>query len=49
MIKEIETEFDIIRLCLSELVELDIKYVPMINRILVIPLRKLLCEKNQFC
>jgi hypothetical protein len=46
MIKEIETEFNIIRLCLTELYELDDKYIPMFDRILVMPLRKLLCEKN---
>lgn len=46
MIKEIETEFDIIRLCFQELNELDEKYQPMLNRILVMPLRKLLCESG---
>lgn len=46
MIKEIETEFDIIRLCMIQLKELGSEYLPMIDRILVMPLRKLLCEKN---
>ncbi len=46
MIKEIETEFDIIRLCFQELNELDEKYQTMFNRILVMPLRKLLCERG---
>lgn len=46
MIKEIETEFDIIRLCLVELKELGKEYLPMLDRILVMPLRKLLCEQN---
>ena len=48
MIKEIETEFDIIRMCLTQLDELDNKYLMMIDRILVMPLRKLLCEKTLF-
>lgn len=46
MIKEIVTEFDIIRLCLQEKNELDSRYVPMLDRILIMPLRKLLCEKE---
>lgn len=46
MIKEIVTEFDIIRLCLQEKNELDSHYVPMLDRILIMPLRKLLCEKE---
>lgn len=46
MIKEIETEFDIIRLCLTQLDELGKEYLPMLDRILVMPLRKLLCEQN---
>lgn len=46
MIKEIETEFDIIRLCMTQLNELGKEYLPMLDRILVMPLRKLLCEKN---
>lgn len=46
MIKEIKTEFNIIRLCLSQMSELDGKYLSMLDRILVMPLRKLLCEKN---
>ena len=46
MIKEIKTEFDIIRLCLQEMQELDKRYLPMLDRILVMPLRKLLCENN---
>ena len=43
MIKEIETEFNIIRLCIQEMGELDAEYHPMLDRILVMPLRKLLC------
>lgn len=46
MLKEIETEFNIIRLCISQLNELDEQYVDITNRIIVMPLRKLLCEKN---
>lgn len=46
MIKEIETEFNIIRLCIQEMGELDAEYHPMLDRILVMPLRKLLCESG---
>lgn len=46
MIKEIETEFNIIRLCLTQLHELGKEYLPMLDRILVMPLRKLLCEQS---
>ena len=46
MIQEIETEFNIIQLCLTQLKELGKEYLPMFDRILVMPLRKLLCEKN---
>lgn len=46
MIKEIETEFDIIRLCMTQLDALGKDYRSMLDRILVMPLRKLLCEKN---
>ena len=46
MIKEIETEFNIIRLCIQEMGELDAEYHPMLDRILVMPLRKLLCENS---
>lgn len=46
MIEEIKTEFDIIRLCITQLKELGKEYLPMIDRILVMPLRKLLCERN---
>lgn len=46
MLKEIETEFNIIRLCISQLNELDEQYIDITNRIVVMPLRKLLCEKN---
>lgn len=46
MIKEIETEFNIVRLCFQEMGKLDTIYQPMLNRILVMPLRKLLCESN---
>lgn len=46
MIKEIKTEFDIIRLCISELLELNDEYVRILDRVIVMPLRKLLCEPN---
>ena len=46
MLNEIKTEFDIIRLCFQEQGRLDKTYEPMLNRILVMPLRKLLCENN---
>ena len=46
MIEEIKTEFDIIRMCITQLDELGKDYVPMIDRLLVMPLRKLLCDKN---
>lgn len=46
MIEEIETEFNIIRLCIQEMSELDAEYHSMLNRILVMPLRKLLCENS---
>mgnify|MGYP001778218524 CR=1 FL=1 len=46
MIKEIKTEFDIIRLCLQEKDELDSRYMPILDRIIIMPLRKLLCEKE---
>lgn len=46
MIKEIKTEFDIIRMCLPYLRDLNKNYIPMINRIIVMPLRKLLCDDN---
>lgn len=46
MIKEIKTEFNIIRLCLCEKNKLNEEYSKMLNRILVMPLRKLLCERN---
>ena len=45
MIKEIEQEFNIIRLCLFESQELDEQYQSVLDRIIVMPLRKLLCEK----
>jgi hypothetical protein len=46
MIEEIEQEFNVIRLCLSELQELDKQYQVVLDRIIVMPLRKLLCEKS---
>ena len=45
MIKEIEQEFNIIRLCLFESQELEEQYQSVLDRIIVMPLRKLLCEK----
>ena len=46
MLKEVETEFNIIKVCYKLSGELGVEQSPMINRILVMPLRKLLCEKN---
>lgn len=46
MIEEIETEFNIIQLCMIQLKELGKEFLPMLDRILVMPLRKLLCERN---
>lgn len=46
MIKEIKTEFDIIRLCISELLELGKEYERILDRVIVMPLRKLLCENS---
>lgn len=46
MINEIKTEFDIIRLCFQEKNQLDKQYLPMLDRILIMPLRKLLCEES---
>lgn len=45
MIKEIKQEFNIIRLCLLESQELNEQYQSVLDRIIVMPLRKLLCEK----
>ena len=46
MVKEIRTEFDILRICFTQLNELDSEYSPCIERIIIMPLRKLLCERN---
>lgn len=46
MIEEIKTEFDIIRMCLTQLGELTNDYVDMIDRLVVMTLRKLLCDKE---
>ena len=46
MIKEIKTEFDIIRLCVTEIEKLPDENIRMLDRILVMPLRKLLCEPS---
>lgn len=46
MIKEIKTEFDIVRFCLGEINNLPKEYIPMLDRIMIMPLRKLLCEKK---
>lgn len=46
MISEIEQEFNIIRLCLQQTRQLDEQYKSMIERIMVMPLRKLLCEDS---
>ncbi len=46
MILEIEQEFNTIRLCLQQTGLLDKQYQPMIDRMMVMPLRKLLCEDS---
>ena len=46
MIEEVKTEFNIVRLCMTEADNLGNEYLKMIDRILVMPIRKLLCEKN---
>lgn len=46
MISEIEQEFNTIKLCLQQTKLLDKQYQPMIDRMIVMPLRKLLCEKS---
>ena len=46
MIKEIEQEFNAIKLCIQQTGVLDKQYQPMLDRIIVMPLRKLLCEQS---
>ena len=46
MIDEIKTEFDIIRFCVSNMTKYKISAREMFDRIMILPLRKLLCEKN---
>ena len=46
MIDEIKTEFDIIRFCVSNMTKYKISAREMFDRIMIMPLRKLLCEKN---
>ena len=46
MIEEIKSEFDIVRLCLMEWKELDERYQGIIEKIVVMPIRKLLCDNN---
>ena len=46
MIKEIKQEFNIIRLCLLESQELNEQYQSVLDRIIVMPLRKLLCASK---
>ena len=46
MIEEIKAEFDIVRLCIQEINKLDERYRGILERIVVMPLRKLLCDKN---
>lgn len=46
MILEIKQEFNIIMLCLQQTKLLDKQYRPVIDRIMVMPLRKLLCEQS---
>lgn len=44
LVDTIHVELDIIRICLSTLYENDKTISPVLNRIIVMPLRKLLCE-----
>lgn len=46
MIKEIKTEFDIIQFCISQLSELNKEQCKILDRVIIMPLRKLLCESN---
>lgn len=46
MIREIKMEFDIIRLCIYEKNRLGEEYSSMLNKIVIMPLRKLLCENK---
>ncbi len=46
MVIELKSEFDIIRLVLTQIKELGFEYQDMIERILVMPLRKLLFENQ---
>ena len=46
MIEEIKQEFNTIKLCLQQAGMLDKQYQPMLDRIIVMPLRKLLCEES---
>ncbi len=46
MIDEIKTEFDIIRFCVSNMTKYKISAREMFDRIMIMPLKKLLCEKN---
>lgn len=46
MISEIEQEFNTIKLCLQQTRLLNKQYQPMIDRMIVMPLRKLLCEQS---
>ena len=46
MIREIKTEFDIIRFCFGNMNEHKLLAREMLDRIIIMPLRKLLCEKN---
>lgn len=46
MIREIKTEFDIIRFCLSNMDAYKLTAREMLDRIIIMPLRKLLCEKR---
>lgn len=46
MILEIKQEFNTIKLCLQQAGLLDKQYQPMLDRIIVMPLRKLLCEQS---
>lgn len=46
MVKEIKTEFDIVRYCLAEQNKSQEQYAPVFDRIIIMPIRKLLCEKN---
>ena len=46
MIREIEMEFNIIRFCLDNMSGTDRGTREMLDKIIIMPVRKLLCEKK---